>query len=99
MEQFGSNLLLNPSCLIHLFYRNKTRKKDLFFRFLNTEVNSDDRLLPSVKFYHLDEITNENKQEYYAFGVQKLILVDNVPLCICWSSPVLVSGIKGLCYR
>lgn len=35
----------------------------MFFRFLNTEVNSDVRLLPSVKFYHLDEITNENKQE------------------------------------
>lgn len=27
MEQFGSNLLLSPSCLIHLFYRNKTRKR------------------------------------------------------------------------
>lgn len=49
MEQFGSNLLLSPSCLIHLFYRNKTRKK----------IWSSD----SVKFYHLDEITNENKQE------------------------------------
>lgn len=35
----------------------------MVFRFLNTEVNSDDGLLPSVKFYHLDEITNENKQE------------------------------------
>lgn len=58
MEQFGSNLLLSPSCLIHLFYRNKTRKK-----FGLQIVNSDDGLLPSVKFYHLDEITHENKQE------------------------------------
>lgn len=35
----------------------------MVFRFLNTEANPDDRLLPSVKFYHLDEITNEYKQE------------------------------------